>query len=86
VVRKGQVLPKRLIKIFNSDSRPKTSDNRLKAEMSRDDTVGRVEYYIRFTKELKYLDTKTYEELWKKAQEGLKTLQGLISYTEKSGV
>ena len=54
--------------------------------MARDDTVGRVEYYIGFTKELKYLDTKTYEELWTKAQEGLRTLQELISYTEKSGV
>ena len=26
------------------------------------------------------------EELWAKAQEGLRTLQGLISYIEKSGV
>ena len=41
-------------------------------------------YYIRFTKELKYL-TKTYKELWAKAQEGLRTLKGLISYIEKSG-
>ena len=40
----------------------------------------------KFTKELEYLDTKTYEELWAKAQEGLRTLQGLISYIEKSGV
>jgi len=43
-------------------------------------------YYIRFTKELEYLDTKTYEELWAKTQEGLRTLQGLISYIEKPGV
>ena len=43
-------------------------------------------YYIRFTKELEYLDTKTYEGLWAKAQEGLRTLQELISYIEKSGV
>jgi hypothetical protein len=27
-----------------------------------------------------------YEELWGKIQEGLRTLQGLISYVEKSGV
>jgi hypothetical protein len=40
-------------------------------------------YYIRFTKELEYLDTKTYEELWAKVQEGLRTLQGLISYYRK---
>ena len=44
-------------------------------------------YSMRFTKELEYLDTKTYEELWAKAQGGLRTLleesslrQGLISY------
>jgi hypothetical protein len=37
-------------------------------------------------KGLGYLDTNRYEELWAKAQEDLKTLQGLISYIEKSGV
>jgi four helix bundle protein len=49
-------------------------------------SLAELSYYIRFTKELEYLDTKTYEELWAKAQEGLRTLQGLISYIEKSGV
>ena len=29
-------------------------------------------------------DTNRYEELWGKIQEGLRTLQGLISYIEKS--
>jgi four helix bundle protein len=49
-------------------------------------SLAELSYYIRFTKELEYLDTKTYEELWAKAQEGLRTLQGLISYIEKSRV
>jgi len=40
----------------------------------------------KWTKELEYLDAETYEELWAKAEEALKTLQGLISYIEKSGV
>ena len=40
-------------------------------------------YYIRFTEELEYLDTKTYEKSWAKAQEGLRTLQRLISYYRK---
>ncbi len=43
-------------------------------------------YYITFTKELDYLDPGTYQQLSAKAQEGLKTLQGLISYIEKSEV
>ncbi len=33
-----------------------------------------------------YLDTNGYEELWTKSQESLRTLQGLISYREKSDV
>jgi len=37
-------------------------------------------------KELEYLDTNRYEGLWAKAQEGLRILQGLISYIEKSRV
>ena len=56
-------------------------------------SLAELSYYIRFTKELEYLDTRTYEELWAKAQEGLRTLledsslqQGLTSYIEKSGV
>ena len=49
-------------------------------------SLAELTYYIRFTKELEYLDTKTYEELSAKAQEGLRTLQGLISYIEKSEV
>jgi four helix bundle protein len=49
-------------------------------------SLAELNYYIQFTKELKYLDPNRYEELWAKAQEGLRTLQGLISYIEKSGV
>ena len=49
-------------------------------------SLPELSYYIRFTKELEYLDTETDEELWAKAQEALRTLQGLISYVEKSGV
>ena len=49
-------------------------------------SLAELSYYIRFTKELEYLDTKTYEELWEKAQEAVRTLQGLISYVEKSGI
>jgi len=37
-------------------------------------------------KELGYLDTNGYEELWTKSQESLRILQGLISYIEKSDV
>jgi len=49
-------------------------------------SLAEVSYYIRFTKELEYLHTNGYKELWAKAQEGLRTLQGLISYIEKSKV
>jgi four helix bundle protein len=49
-------------------------------------SLTELNYYIRFTKEFGYLDTYRYEELWGKVQEGLRTLQGLISYIEKSGV
>jgi four helix bundle protein len=49
-------------------------------------SLAELSYYIKFTKELGYLDTNRYEELWGKIQEGLRTLQGLISYIEKSGV
>jgi four helix bundle protein len=48
-------------------------------------SLAELNYYIRFTKELGYLGVRQYEELWGKAQEGLRTLQGLISYIEKSG-
>jgi len=47
-------------------------------------SLTELNYYIRFTNELGYLGTSRYQELWAKAQEGLKTLQGLISYIEKS--
>jgi four helix bundle protein len=49
-------------------------------------SLTELNYYIRFTKEFGYLDTHRHEELWGKVQEGLRTLQGLISYIEKSGV
>jgi four helix bundle protein len=47
-------------------------------------SLTELNYYIRFTKELGYLNTPKYEELWRKSQEGLRTLQGLISHIEKS--
>ena len=37
-------------------------------------------------KELGYLDTDRYRELWAKAKASLRMLQGLISYIEKSGI
>ena len=49
-------------------------------------SLSELSYYIRFTKELEYLDIHRYKELWEKGQEGLRTLQGLISYIEKPGV
>jgi len=49
-------------------------------------SLAELNYYIRFTKELGYLDTNEYEELWTKGQESLRILQGLISYIEKSDV
>ena len=49
-------------------------------------SLAELSYYIRFTKKLGYLKTNEYEELWAKSQEGLRTLQGLISYIEKSKV
>jgi four helix bundle protein len=49
-------------------------------------SLAELNYYIRLTRELGYLDNKRYEELWPKAQEALKILQGLISYIEKSDV
>ena len=47
-------------------------------------SLTELNYYIRFTKELGYLDTRRFEKLWTKAQEGLRTLQGLISYVERT--
>jgi four helix bundle protein len=49
-------------------------------------SLTELSYYIKFSKELGYLGSHQHEELWGKAQEGLRTLQGLISYIEKSGV
>jgi four helix bundle protein len=49
-------------------------------------SLAELSYYIRFTKKLGYLNDKNYNELWSKCQECLKTLQGLISYMEKSNV
>ena len=49
-------------------------------------SLAELSYDIRFTKELEYLDSETYEELWAKVREALRTLQGLISYIEKSGI
>jgi four helix bundle protein len=46
-------------------------------------SLTELSYYIRFTRELEYLDGSTYEELWAKCQECLRTLQGLISYVER---
>jgi len=49
-------------------------------------SLAELSYYIRFVKELEYLDTNRYQELREKAQESLRTLQGLISYIEKPEV
>ena len=49
-------------------------------------SLAELSYYIRFTKTIAYLDADKYEALWAKAQEASRTLQGLISYVEKSGV
>ena len=49
-------------------------------------SLAELNYYVRFTNEIGYLGTNKYEELWAKSQEGLRTLRGLISYIEKSGV
>jgi four helix bundle protein len=49
-------------------------------------SLAELSYYIRFTNQLGYLRSNGYEELWAKAQEGLRTLQGLISFIEKSAV
>jgi four helix bundle protein len=49
-------------------------------------SLSELSYYIRFSKEIGFLDMKEYEELWEKSQENLKTLQGLISYIERSKV
>jgi len=49
-------------------------------------SLTELSYYIKFSKELGYLGTHQHEELKGKAQEGLRTLQGLISYIEKPDV
>jgi four helix bundle protein len=49
-------------------------------------SLAELNYYIRFTEKLGFLDSQRYEKLWAKAQEGLRTLQGLISYIERSKV
>ena len=49
-------------------------------------SLAELSYYIKFSKEIGYLDIKGYEDLWIKSQENLRTLQGLISYIEKSNV
>ena len=49
-------------------------------------SLSELSYYIRFTKELGYVGANEGKELWRKSQESLKTLQGLISYIERSDV
>jgi four helix bundle protein len=49
-------------------------------------SLTELSYYIKFSKELGCLGSHQHEELRGKAQEGLRTLQGLISYIEKSEV
>ena len=49
-------------------------------------SLTELNYYVRFAKEIGYLTGNGYEELWTKSREGLKILQGLISYIEKSEV
>ena len=47
-------------------------------------SLAELSYYIRFTKELEYLDTKTHEELWTKAQEGTGRMS-FFSIRQKAG-
>ena len=49
-------------------------------------SLAELNYYIRFTRRLGYLNADKYEALFSKAQEASKTLQGLISHVEKSDV
>lgn len=49
-------------------------------------SLTELNYYIRFAREVGYLDNTRYENLWEKSQESLRTLRGLISYLEKSNV
>ncbi len=49
-------------------------------------SLTELSYYIRFTKEIKYLKMDEYKELFNSCVEVLKTLQGLISFIEKSEV
>jgi four helix bundle protein len=49
-------------------------------------SLAELNYYIRFTNKIGYLSADQYQTLWAKGQEGLRTLQGLISYLQKSGV
>jgi four helix bundle protein len=47
-------------------------------------SLAELGYYIKFTQKCGYLHKDDFDELWEKAQESLKTLQGLISYIEKT--
>lgn len=49
-------------------------------------SLSELHYYVRFTRELEYLDIEKYNVLWAKSRESLRTLQGLISYIEGSDV
>lgn len=49
-------------------------------------SLAELNYFIGFSKELGYLKTTGYTELNAKSEEGLRTLQGLISFIEKSEV
>jgi four helix bundle protein len=49
-------------------------------------SLTELHYYIKFSHELDYLNTDGYNVLLTKSAECLRTLQGLISYIEKSDV
>jgi four helix bundle protein len=49
-------------------------------------SLAELNYYITFSNDLGYLDAKAYDELRTKGQESSRTLQGLISYIQKSKV
>lgn len=49
-------------------------------------SLSELSYYIRLSKQLGYLNSKNYNELWEKVENSLKTLNGLISYIENSQV
>lgn len=47
-------------------------------------SLAELSYYLKFSNRCGYLDSGKFDMCWLRAQECLKTLQGLISYIEKN--